>query len=60
MFGKAERFTDDSQLTLGVLGLLLTPDAPEVAPEASPASSTFRRHFVRSICAPVLPVYLLL
>jgi transposase len=35
---KAERFTaDGSQLTLGVLGLLLTPEEPEVGPEASPA-----------------------
>ena len=36
---KAERFTaDGSQLTLGVLGLLLTPEEPEVAPEAPPTS----------------------
>ena len=39
---KAERFTaDGSQLTLGVLGLLLTPEVPEApeAPAASPAAS---------------------
>jgi transposase len=38
---KAERFTaDGSQLTLGVLGLLLTPEVPEApeAPAASPSS----------------------
>ena len=40
---KAERFTaDGSQLTLGVLGLLLTPEVPEApeAPAASPTTAT--------------------
>ena len=36
---KAERFTaDGSQLTLGVLSLLLTPEEPEAAPEAPPVA----------------------